>query len=74
MQHSYGDHSFPIIILTGITYEIVLETLYFVYVVAAIPYWSSVEKPLIKVTEIINNLNTNNNEIFDEFIFHSFNK
>ena len=45
------------LILTGVTYEIESEILYFVYVVDAIPFWFSVEKLLIKVTEIRNDLN-----------------
>ena len=57
------------LILTGISYEIELETLYLVYIVDAIPSWSSVEKPLIKITEIRNNLNINNNELFGEYNF-----
>ena len=55
------------LILTGVTFKIESETLYIVYVVDAISSWSSVEKSLIKVTKIRNDLNINNNVIFDEF-------
>ena len=58
------------LIITGVRYEIELEPLYFVYVVDAIPSLSSVEKSLIEVTEIRNDLNINNNEIYDEFTRH----
>ena len=36
------------LILTGVTYEIELESLYCIYVVAASPSWTSVENSLIK--------------------------
>ena len=57
------------LILTGVTFKIESETLYIVYVIDAISSWSSVEKSLIMVTEIRNDLNINNNEIFDEFTY-----
>ena len=50
--------------LTGVIYGIALKTPYFVCVVAAIPSWSAVKKSVIEIT---NDLNINNNEIFDEF-------
>ena len=55
---TFFTNSVKTLILAGITYEIEFETLYFVYVVDAIPYWSSVGLFII---------NINNNEICDKF-------
>ena len=64
---TFFTESVKMLTITGVTYEIESEPLYFVSVVDAIPSWSSIEKSLIKITE--NYLYINNYEICDEFTY-----